>query len=79
MHNFDKKINSLVVTARQSFQFFRQITWLLRNNKVWSRFRNRILYWSISIIKLEKKTVKANFILKLRESPKDIWANCLGI
>ena len=34
MQNFSKKIlNSVVVGARQSFQFFRQKTWYLGNNR----------------------------------------------
>ena len=33
-----KLLNSMVVGARQGFQFFRQITWFLRNNRVLIRF-----------------------------------------
>ena len=54
----------MVVGARQNFQFFRQITWFLRNNKAFSKFRQWILYNLISIIKLSKDhSVKGNFKL----------------
>ena len=34
MQNFNKKIlNSTVVVARQSFQFFKQNTWFLESNR----------------------------------------------
>ena len=37
---FQQKIlHSMVVAARQSFQFFRQITWFLKNNKALSKFK----------------------------------------
>ena len=42
----------MVVGARQRFPFFRQITWFLKNNRALSKFRYRILYNLISIIKL---------------------------
>ena len=49
---FQQKILKFtVVGAHQSFRFFRQITWILRNNKALSKFRYRILYNLISIIK----------------------------
>ena len=41
----------MVVAARQSFQFFRQITWFLGSNEALSKFRYRILHNLISIIK----------------------------
>ena len=34
-----KILNFLVVGARQSFQFFKQIAWFLRNNRALSKFR----------------------------------------
>ena len=34
-----KILNSMVVGAYQSFQFFRKITWLLGNNRGLSKFR----------------------------------------
>ena len=53
VQNFSKKLlNYMVVGARQSFQFFRQITWFLGKYRVLSKFRNQILYNFISIIKL---------------------------
>ena len=39
----------MVVAARQRFQFFRQITWYLGNNRALSKFRYQILYNLISI------------------------------
>ena len=42
----------MLVGARQSFQFFRQKTWFLENNRVLSEFFNGILHYLISIIKL---------------------------
>ena len=54
----------MVAGARQSFQFFRQITWFLGNNRALSKFRYRILYNLISITKLEKNhSVGTNFKL----------------
>ena len=51
--NFQQKVlNFVVVGARQSFQFFRQIAWFLGNNRALSKFRYRILYNLISITKL---------------------------
>ena len=41
----------MVVGARQSFQFFRQKTWLLENNKALSRFLYGVPPYLISIIK----------------------------
>ena len=51
--NFQQKIlNTTVVGTRQEFQFFRQITWFLRNNRALSKFRYRILLYLIRMIKL---------------------------
>ena len=48
----------MAVGARQSFQFFKQITWFLGDNKF---FRYLILHYLISITKLlENQSVKAN-------------------
>ena len=56
-------LSSLVVEARQSFHFFRQITWLVENNIAWSKFRYRILHYLIAVIKLWKnQSTKAKFI-----------------
>ena len=49
----------MAVGARQSFQFFRQITWFLRNNRALSKFRYRILYYQI----IKSPSVKTNFVL----------------
>ena len=43
-----KVLNSVVVGAHQSFQFFKQITWFLRNNAALSKFRYQILYYLIN-------------------------------
>ena len=45
----------MVVAARQSFQFFRQMTWFLGNDRAWSKFKYRILNYLISIIKSQIK------------------------
>ena len=42
----------MVVGARQSFQFFRQKTWLLGNNRGQPKLRYRILHNLISTTKL---------------------------
>ena len=42
----------MVIGARQSFQFLRQNTWFLENNKALSKFLYEILHYLISIIKL---------------------------
>ena len=47
-----KLLKSMVVGARQSFQFFRQNTWFLENNRALSKFLYGILHYLISIIKL---------------------------
>ena len=51
---FQQKIlNSTVVGAHQSSQFFRQTTWFLGNTRVLSKFKYWILHHLISIIKLQ--------------------------
>ena len=45
------------VGALQSFRFFRQNTWLLKNNRALSKFLYGILNYFISITKLKKKSV----------------------
>ena len=47
-----KTLNFTVIEACQRFQFFRQITWFLGNNRALSKFRYRILHNLISITKL---------------------------
>ena len=57
----------MAVGPRQSFQFSRQITKFLGNNRALSKFRFWILRNLISIIKLQKnQSVKANFKLTTR-------------
>ena len=41
----------MVVGARQSFQFFRQKTWFLENNRAFSKFLFGVLHYLVSIIK----------------------------
>ena len=38
VENVEKILDSLLVRARQSFQFFRQKTWFLGNNRALSNF-----------------------------------------
>ena len=45
--------DSMVVGAPQSFQFFRQITWFLRNNTDLSKLKYWTLDYLIVIIKLQ--------------------------
>ena len=47
-----KLLKSMTVVARQSFQFFRQNTWLLENNRALSEFSSGILNSLISITNL---------------------------
>ena len=46
-----KVLNSMVVGARQNFQFSSQKTWFLENNRALSKFLYGILHYLISIIK----------------------------
>ena len=41
----------MVVGARHGFQFFRQTTWFLENNRALSKILYGILHYLISIIK----------------------------
>ena len=47
-----KLVKSMVDDVRQSFQFFRQITWFIGNKRALSKFKYWILHHLISIIKL---------------------------
>ena len=68
VQNFSKKIlNSMAVRARDSFQFFRQITWFLENNRACLNFCVGLISIKlvlISITKLYKKnqSIKPNFV-----------------
>ena len=42
----------MVVGARQNFQFFKQKTWFLENNRASSKFLDEVSHYLISIIKL---------------------------
>ena len=46
--------NPVVVGTRQSFQFFRQNTWYLENNRDLSKFLYGVSHYLISILKLLK-------------------------
>ena len=48
---WQKILNSMVVAARQIFQFFRQTTWFLENNRALSKILYGIFHYLISIIK----------------------------
>ena len=41
----------MVVGARQSFQFFRQKTWFLENNRALSKFLYGVSHYLVNIIK----------------------------
>ena len=47
-----KLLNCRVFGARQSFQFFRQNTWFLGNNRALTKFLYGTLHYLISTIKL---------------------------
>ena len=47
-----KLLKSMVAGTRQSFQFFRQNTWFLENNRALSKFLYGILHYLISVSKL---------------------------
>ena len=54
----------MVVRASQSFQFFRQNTWFLKNSRALSKFLYDILHYLISVTKFKKNhSIKPNFIL----------------
>ena len=53
----------MVVGARQSFQFFRQITWFLENNRALSKFRSGFCITSL-VLSYKKLVPKSQFHLK---------------
>ena len=59
----------MVTATRQSFQIFKQITWLQGNNRaciacITELYRYQILHYLISIIKfLKNQSITTNFIL----------------
>ena len=75
---FQQKIlNSTVVEARQSFQFFRQIISFLVIKRALLKFKYWILHRLISIIKLQNNySVKPNFILTTRATLEAILHAC---
>ena len=81
---FQQKIlNSVVVRACQNSQFFRQITWFLRNKKIkkaLSKFKHWILHDLISIIKLQNNySVKRNFKLTTWGTLKKLFIKLAGL
>ena len=56
----------MVVGARQSFQFFRQNTWFLENDRVLPKFLYGILHYLILPNYKKNQSIKANFILATR-------------
>ena len=50
-----KLLNSMVVEARENFQFFAQSTWFFGNSKALSTFSYAILHCLISITRLQKQ------------------------
>ena len=85
VQNFNKKLlKSMVVGARQSFQFYRQNTWFLENNRALSKFLYGTLPYLISITKLYKnQSIKPNFMLTTRATLTRayfyLYINCLYI
>ena len=64
-------LKSVVVGARQSFQFFRQLTCFLGNYRGLSKLLYGILHYLISIIRLEKtQSAQASFISTTRATWK---------
>ena len=58
--------NSMGVGARQTFQFLRQNTFFLENNRPLSKFMYGVSHYLISIIKLIKSDHKKTFLYYLR-------------
>ena len=52
----------MIVKARQSFQFLKQINWFIRNNEALSKFR----YWILLYRFTKNQPVKTNFMLTLQ-------------
>ena len=52
----------MIVKARQSFQFLKQMNWFIRNNETLSKFRYWILLYQVT----KNQPVKANFMLTLQ-------------
>ena len=64
---FQQKIlNYMAVGARESFQFFRQITSFLRNKRALSKFKYLVLHHLISIIKLRNNQSLKPYLLLTR-------------
>ena len=64
---------SKVVGGRQSFQFFRQNTWLLGNNRVLSKYLYEILHYLICITKLSKTSVHISRFYIIHWSHLNVW------
>lgn len=52
----------MIVKARQSFQFLKQMNWFIRNNEALSKFRYWILLYQVT----KNQPVKANFMSTLQ-------------
>ena len=59
----------MVVGARQIFQFFKQITWVLQNNRALSKCSYQILHYLISTIKTKKNQLIKIMLHSPREPP----------
>ena len=62
----------MVVGAHQSFQFFRQNTWFLKNKRALSKFLYGILHDLISIAKFLKESVYVNQFY-INYSSHNVW------
>ena len=62
-------VNSILVEAHKSFQFFREITWFLGNNRALLLFRYPILHNLISITKINITLIENEFY-KMHTLPK---------
>ena len=68
----------MVIGARQSFKFFRQNTWVLRNIGVLSKFSYGIFLYLVSINNLFKKSAlkTKNFDINQGSHHKLTASNC---
>ena len=76
----------MVVRDRQSFQFFKQNTWFLEDNRALSKFLHGILHYQLVLPNYKKNhSIKPNFILTTRATLiccarkiKDFYQSSLG-
>ena len=62
----------MVVGAHQSFQFFTQNIWFLKNNRALSKFVYGILHYLISITKLSKESVQISQFY-INNTSHNVW------